>query len=194
VRPGEPVAIWGAGPVGLMATMSAMLRGASEVYTVDGVPDRLGKAKEMGAIPIDLTAGRPAEQIKQHRRDNGLVRGAWRQGEDKMDGVMAAVDAVGYQAKADDDPSREMPTQALEDIANVLNATGRLGTVGVYISPDPGAPDEPRKQGRFELPWAAFFDKAIEIGMGQCPVKRYNEHLRDEIIAGRAHPTAYRMR
>jgi threonine dehydrogenase-like Zn-dependent dehydrogenase len=84
-----------------------------------------------------------------------------------------------------------MPTQALEDIVEVLNATGRLGIVGVYIAPDPGAPTEARKQGRFELPLAKLFEKTISIGMGQCPVKRYNTFLRDQIVAGRARPSYF---
>ena len=105
VRTGEPVAVWGAGPVGQMAALSALLRGASEVYVVDGVPERLEKAAEIGAIPIDFREGSPSEQIKQHRRDDRLVGGSWRPGEEKMDGVMAAVDAVGYQARDEDDPS-----------------------------------------------------------------------------------------
>ena len=35
---------------------------------------------------------------------------------------------------------------------------------------------------------AKLFDKAISVGMGQCPVKRYNEYLRDLIITGHARP------
>lgn len=50
-----------------MAAYSAVLRGASEVYVVDRVPERLAKAKEIGCIPIDFSKGDPAEQIKKHR-------------------------------------------------------------------------------------------------------------------------------
>lgn len=35
--------MFGAGPVGLMAAYSAQLRGASEVYVVDRIPERLAK-------------------------------------------------------------------------------------------------------------------------------------------------------
>jgi threonine dehydrogenase-like Zn-dependent dehydrogenase len=55
------------GPVGLMAAYSAVLRGASAVYVVDRVPERLAKAKEIGCIPIDYSKGNPAEQIKKMR-------------------------------------------------------------------------------------------------------------------------------
>jgi threonine dehydrogenase-like Zn-dependent dehydrogenase len=66
-KPGESVAVFGAGPVGLMAAYSAKLRGASAVYVVDRVPERLQKAKDVGCIPINLSDGDPAEQIKKLR-------------------------------------------------------------------------------------------------------------------------------
>jgi threonine dehydrogenase-like Zn-dependent dehydrogenase len=66
-RPGESIAVFGAGPVGLMAAYSAVLRGASEIYVVDRVPERLAKAKEIGCIPIDFSKGDAAEQIKRMR-------------------------------------------------------------------------------------------------------------------------------
>ncbi len=50
-----------------MAAYSAVLRGAAQTYVVDRVPERLQKAKEIGCIPIDLTQGDPAEQIKKLR-------------------------------------------------------------------------------------------------------------------------------
>jgi glutathione-independent formaldehyde dehydrogenase len=58
--------VFGAGPVGLMAAYSAVLRGASKVFVVDRVAERLTKAKDIGAIPIDFTEGDPAGQIKEH--------------------------------------------------------------------------------------------------------------------------------
>lgn len=48
-----------------MAAYSAVLRGASAVYVVDRVPERLQKAQEIGCIPIDFSKGDPAEQIKK---------------------------------------------------------------------------------------------------------------------------------
>lgn len=66
-RPGESVVVFGAGPVGLMAAYSAILRGASEVYVVDRVPERLQKAKEIGCIPIDFSKEDPVELIKALR-------------------------------------------------------------------------------------------------------------------------------
>ncbi|HSR23228.1 MAG TPA: alcohol dehydrogenase catalytic domain-containing protein, partial [Candidatus Eisenbacteria bacterium] len=54
VSPGESVAVYGGGPVGLMAAYSALLRGASRVFVVDRVPERLGKAEQIGAVPINF--------------------------------------------------------------------------------------------------------------------------------------------
>src|SRR5215472_17159592 len=62
VRPGETVAVYGAGPVGLMAAYAALLRGASRTFVVDRVKERLDKAKGIGAIPINFDEGDPAQQ------------------------------------------------------------------------------------------------------------------------------------
>jgi threonine dehydrogenase-like Zn-dependent dehydrogenase len=58
-----------------MAAYSAVLRGASEVYSVDRVPERLAKAKEIGCIPIDFSKGDPAQQIKKLRGGREVDRG-----------------------------------------------------------------------------------------------------------------------
>lgn len=45
------------------------------------------------------------------------------------------------------------------------------------------------KKGHFQFPFGAIFEKGIQVGTGQTPVKRYNAYLRDLIIAGRARPS-----
>ena len=190
VHPGDTVAIFGAGPVGLMTTLSASLRGASEIYCVDAVPERLEKARQLGAVPIDFTRGDPVEQIFEHRRKNKARRSALRPGEDKMDGVLCGIDAVGYEALDDKDTSKQRASQIMEDLVRVVNPTGRLGIIGVYFKEDPGASNSQEKKGNLQLPWGALWDKGLSVGTGQCPVKRYNEFLRDLIIAGRAKPSS----
>ena len=64
VSPGESVAVFGAGPVGLMAVYSCVIRGAAEIYSIDHVQERLDKAAEVGAIPINFDQGDPVQQIK----------------------------------------------------------------------------------------------------------------------------------
>ena len=64
----DTVAVFGAGAVGLAAAYSALLRGASEVYPVDLIQERLDKAAELGFVPVDVRQGDPAGQIRDQRR------------------------------------------------------------------------------------------------------------------------------
>jgi glutathione-independent formaldehyde dehydrogenase len=189
VEPGTSVAVFGAGPVGLLAAHSALLRGAAEVYVVDHVEDRLAVVEEFGAIPVNAADGDPVEQIFEFRRHNPLLQDRLRPGEDKMRGVMCAIDAVGYQARSDHDFNREQAMQVIDHLVRVVNPTGHVGLIGVYLSPDPGAVDDQARQGVYPFPLAEFWNRGITIGMGQTPVKRYNAFLRDLIIAGRSKPS-----
>jgi len=54
---------------------------------------------------------------------------------------------------------------------------------------DPGAATDQAKDGRIGLDLGRLFRKALSLGTGQCPVKRYNERPRDLIVAGRATPS-----
>jgi glutathione-independent formaldehyde dehydrogenase len=189
VGPGDTVAVFGAGPVGLLAAYSAMLRGAAEVYVVDDVAERLACAEQVGAIAIDFSQGSPSEQIMSLRRKNQLATAALRPGEEKMMGVMCGIDAVGYQARGVSAPDREQPTQIIDELVKVVNPTGRIGIVGVYFTEDPKGVDKAAKQGRFQLALGEIFEKGLRIGTGQTPVKKYNTYLRDLIVAGRAKPS-----
>jgi len=194
VRPGDTVAIFGAGPVGFMAALSAKIRGASEIYVVDAVPERLEKIEQLGATPIDFSQGDPVEQILELRRphrDN--VQGLRpTSGEKKMPGVMCGIDAVGYEAWEHDAPGEQQkPTQVIEDVIRVTNATGHVSLIGVYFPEDPGGVDEEAKRGVFSMPLGDAWNKGISIEMGQAPVKRYNEYLRDLILAGIAKPSLF---
>ncbi|MFF0788059.1 glutathione-independent formaldehyde dehydrogenase [Streptomyces spiralis] len=174
VSPGETVAVFGAGPVGLMAAYSALLRGAAKVFSVDRVPERLAKAEEIGAIPIDFTKGDPAEQIKEQTNGEGTDKG---------------VDAVGYQAQSHRDTSHEEPAVVLNTLVETVRPTGKLGVPGLYVPADPGAPDEHAKHGQLLVSIGRMFEKGQQMGTGQTNVKRYNRQLRDLIIAGRAKPS-----
>jgi len=67
VKPDETVAIFGAGPVGLMAALSAKRKGASEIYVVDNVRERLDLAKQIGATPVDGRSRRADREAQHHR-------------------------------------------------------------------------------------------------------------------------------
>jgi glutathione-independent formaldehyde dehydrogenase len=172
VRPGETVAVYGAGPVGLMAAYSALLKGASRVFVVDKVADRLRLAEQIGATAINFTEGNPAEQIKESLKDTGTDRG---------------VDAVGYQATAKE--GEEQPAIVLNQLVDTVRPTGSIGTVGLYLPSDPGAPNEDAANGRLLFNIGRFFEKGLRMGTGQADVKTYAHHLRDLIIAGRAEPS-----
>jgi glutathione-independent formaldehyde dehydrogenase len=188
VKAGNSVAIYGAGPVGLLSIMSAKLRGAAEIYCIDSVDSRLKQAHDMGAIAIDFRRGTPSKQIAKMRKDS-LLSDALRPGEDKrLEGVDCGIDAIGYQAHMFDRPEREEANEVLNDLAALVNPTGYAGIIGVYMPQDPGAPTADLQNGIIKVPFGLFWSKGITIGMGQAPVKKYNEMLRDLIIAGKARP------
>ncbi len=189
VQAGSTVAVYGAGPVGLLSAYSALLKGASEVFVVDSIAERLQKVQQIGCIPIDFRKGDPAEQIKDLRRRNPMVTGAMRAGEDKMMGVMCGIDAVGYQARDYADPAYEEPNEVIDSLADVVNPTGVISLIGVYMPQDPNATSEKGAEGRYVIPWGKLWEKGITVARGQCPVKSYNFRLRDLIIAGRAKPS-----
>ena len=171
VGPGHSVAVFGAGPVGLMAVHSAFILGAARVFVVDKEADRLRLAESIGADGIDISDGDPVEQILQA---NG--------GE-----VDRGIEAVGYQAH--DPAGEEHPELVLDNLVSVVRATGAIGVVGVYVPADPGARAENDRHGRYAWQYGQFFQKGQRMGTGQCPVKRYNRELRDLIIAGKANPS-----
>ena len=75
--------------------------------------------------------------------------------------------------------------QALENALRVVNHTGSVGVIGVYIAPDSGAKDEQRKQGIFSFPLANFFEKGLTIGTWARPgeeVQRVSPRLSRELV------------
>jgi len=45
IVPGDTIAVWGCGPVGQMAIVSALMLGAGRVIAIDDVPERLDRAR-----------------------------------------------------------------------------------------------------------------------------------------------------
>ncbi len=172
VEPGNTVAIWGAGPVGIMAAYSAFTKGAERVFMVDHNADRLKLAEDIGCISVNFDEVDPPEFIVDQTEGNG---------------VDASIDGVGYQATA---PSgEEQPAIVLNQCVGATRATGRIGVVGLYVPEDPGAPSEEAAQGRLLFQIGKFFEKGLSMGTGQANVKRYNRALRDMIVSGRMKPS-----
>lgn len=172
VRPGDTVAVYGAGPVGLMAAYSAVIKGASRVFAVDKVPSRLRLASEIGAEPIDYTRGAPAQQIADTLGAAGTDRG---------------IDAVGYQATAAE--GDEQPALVLNQLVDTVRSTGSIGVVGLYLPSDPGAPNENAAKGELLFKVGRYFEKGQKMGTGQADAKQYAHQLRDLITVGRAKPS-----
>jgi 2-desacetyl-2-hydroxyethyl bacteriochlorophyllide A dehydrogenase len=80
MRAGDAVAVLGLGPVGLCAAQVALAAGASRVFAIDTVEQRLAMAGELGATPLHLTEQNPKREVRA--ATDGL-------------GVDVAVDAVG---------------------------------------------------------------------------------------------------
>uniref|UniRef100_A0A7C2FRX2 Alcohol dehydrogenase n=1 Tax=Thermus islandicus TaxID=540988 RepID=A0A7C2FRX2_9DEIN len=107
LRPGERVAVVGAGPVGLMAVEAAFLLGASRVLAVDRVEARLAFAQELGALPVHAGKENPARRVRE---------------ETDGEGADVVVEAVGGA-----------PTLALA--LELARPGGRISAVGVDNAP-----------------------------------------------------------
>ncbi|QPD04443.1 MAG: Glutathione-independent formaldehyde dehydrogenase [Candidatus Nitrospira kreftii] len=172
VKPGDSVVVYGAGPVGLMAAYSSMIRGASQVMVVDRLPDRLALAEQIGAIPIDDSQQSPVEQVKELTQGKGADRGC---------------ECVGYQAH--DPQGDEHPSMTMDNLIQSVAPTGALGVVGLFVPQDPGASDKLSREGRVAFNYGAFWERGQQIGTGQANVKAYNRRLCELIHVGRAKPS-----
>lgn len=176
VQPGESIVIYGAGPVGLMAAYSAVLKGAAAVYVVDEHPDRLKLAESIGAIPIDFSKVDPVETINEVTKGLGVDRGC---------------ECVGWQCH---DPGHhhkenEQANLTLNNLVRSVKSTGHLGVVGVFAPKDPNGPDKLTQEGLIEFDMGMFFQKGLTMACGQAPVKKYNRKLAQLITSGKAKPS-----
>jgi alcohol dehydrogenase len=112
IRPGDAVAVFGAGPVGLLAMQSAQLFGPARLFAVDRVDYRLKLAEEFGAEPVNLDRGDPAEQLR------ALTGGR---------GPDVVLECVGHETPF---------TQAIQ----AVRAGGTVASVGVYVETSLGFP------------------------------------------------------
>ena len=172
VKPGDSVVIYGAGPVGLMAAHSAIIKGAGQVMVVDMHKDRLALAEKIGAIPIDDSDGSCVDQVL-------ALTGGF--------GADCGCECVGYQCC--DYKRHEVPNLTMNNLVQTVRATGGIGVVGVFIPKDPGAQDKLAKQGQIAFDFGQFWTKGLHMGCGQANVKAYNRKLCNLIAAGKATPS-----
>ncbi len=156
VRPGDSVVIFGGGPVGLMAALSAQVKGAEQIFLVDRHPDRLRLAEQIGATAIDDSKHSPVDFVLEHTGGEGAARG---------------VEAVGWQAH--DPQGHEVPNSTMNDLVSCVRAAGKIGVVGVFAPEDPEGPDKLMQEGKIVFDIGNFFTKGLGMASGQANVKRY---------------------
>ncbi|MFH0944769.1 MAG: zinc-binding dehydrogenase [Planctomycetota bacterium] len=71
-QPGESVAIFGAGGLGLSAVQLARAFAAREVYAVDIRPGKLLLAERLGAIPVNAAESDPVAEIRRRTEGHGV--------------------------------------------------------------------------------------------------------------------------
>jgi len=173
VTTGSTVYIAGAGPVGLAAAYSSQLLGAAAVIVGDRNADRLAQARSFGCETVDITQDASLED--QIAEILGVPE------------VDSAVDAVGFEASAPGKNAGEAPATVLNSIMAVTRAGGKLGIPGLYVTGDPGAPDEDAKMGTLKVRLGLGWAKSHSFTTGQCPVMKYNPQLMMSILHDKAH-------
>jgi len=166
LKGGETVAIFGSGPVGLMAQKSAWLQGAGRVIAIDPVNYRLERAKRVNNVetlnPNDVDIVEALRSMTEGR------------------GPDLCVDAVGMEAsrsvldKAKAVFNLEKGTDSvLETCFRAVRRGGIVTIVGVY-----GTPFD-------NFPLGRMFDKGVTIKQGQSQVHKNIDHLLDLVVQGK---------
>ncbi len=168
VKGGETVAIFGAGPVGIMAAKSAWLRGAERVVIIDTVQYRLDKAKQSANAEGILWQNGAKEVVEQIRAITNNR------------GADVCVDAVGFE------PDRNLVDRAkavvnlekgsvkvLEACMSAVRRGGIVSVLGVYGT-------------TFDnFPIGQFFDKGIILKGGQAPAHKHIDKLLGYVAEGK---------
>ena len=168
IKGGETVAIFGAGPVGIMAAKSAWLRGAGRVVIVDTLRYRLDKAEQTANCETILWDGDEKDVIEQIR---AITQGR---------GADLCVEAVGFE------PDRTVldrvkavinlekgSTKVLEACMSAVRRSGIVSVLGVY----------PTTYDNF--PVGQFFDKGIILKGGQAPAHKHIDKLLSYVVEGK---------
>ena len=166
LKGGETIAVFGCGPVGLMAQKVAWLRGAGRVIGVDIQDYRLTVARETAkSETINAQNVDPIEAIREKTGGRGAD---------------ICVDAVGMEADRNiADKLKNVwhaeigSIQALKNCISAVRRGGFVSVVGVY-----GIPYD-------AFPLGQIFDKGIRMAFGQALVQRYIDKLMKYLEAGK---------
>lgn len=176
IKPGDTVAVWGCGPVGLFAIASAYMLGAEKVIAIDRYPERLRLAEGYcGATIMDYT-------------DEGLsIQEALRDITGGM-GPDSCIDAVGMEAHAAttaglyDSVKQTLLLETdrpivLREAIQAVRKGGTISIPGVYG----GVLDK--------VNFGAAFGKGVHMNMGQTHMQAYLAPLLERIEAGQIDPS-----
>lgn len=193
VGDGDTVAVFGCGPVGQFAILSALLQGAGRIFAVDGVPSRIEAARRLGAEVVDYNAEDPVAAVRELTGGIGPDRvidavgvdaERPRQGPaaDPEDQKAADRAAQVRQVTPEVDPEGatwrpgDAPTQALDWEVEVVAKAGTIGIIGVY------PPDTQT------FPIGQAMNKNLTIHMGNCNHRRYLPELITMVRTGALEP------
>jgi threonine dehydrogenase-like Zn-dependent dehydrogenase len=175
IKPGDVIAVWGAGPVGQFAIASAYMLGAERVIAIDRFEYRLRMARERGgAETINYEETDVPEALKEltgGRGPDACIDAVGMEAHHALPAVHA-YDRVKHAARMESD----RPHALREAIMSVRNG-GIVSVVGVY--------------GGFvdKFPMGAVLNRSLTIKAGQCHVHRYLRPLLDRIRGGEIDPT-----
>jgi threonine dehydrogenase-like Zn-dependent dehydrogenase len=195
VSDGDTVVVFGAGPVGVFAVLSAHLLGAGRVIAVDRHPDRLAMARRAGAETVDFSAEDPIDAVREltggvgpdraidavgidaERAHEGPAAGRTETSDEQF---AAELDEVAPVRGGDDGhyAPGDAPSMALRWAVRSLAKAGTLGIVGVY----------PPQAHAF--PIGEAMNKNLTLKMGNCHHRRYVPRLVELVRAGTVDPTA----
>lgn len=174
ISPGDVVAVWGAGPVGLFSIVSAYLLGAAKVIAIDRVPYRLQLAADKGAIPVNFAETSVLEELRDITAGRGPDHCIDAAGMEARSGttVVDTYDRVKQAMRLE----TERPHALREAVMSCRNG-GTISIVGVYG----GLMDK--------FPVGAVMNRSLTIKTGQCHVQRYMRPLLERIRKGEIDPT-----
>jgi threonine dehydrogenase-like Zn-dependent dehydrogenase len=173
IEPGDTVAVWGCGPVGLFAIQSAFLMGARRVIAIDHYPGRLALAKSMGAEIINYHDVKVREALME--MTGGI-------------GPDACIDAVGMESHG----------FTIDNVIDAVKTTTKLGTDRTHVLREVLLAC--RKGGRVSIPGVyggmgdkipigALMQKGLQVKTGQTHVQKYLPELLQLIGEGKIDTT-----
>jgi threonine dehydrogenase-like Zn-dependent dehydrogenase len=168
IEPGDTVAVWGCGPVGLFAIQSALIQGAHKVIAIDHHPHRLELAKSMGAQVINY------HDVKVREALTAMTGGI---------GPDACIDAVGLESHG----------FSIDNVVDAVKTATRIGTDRAHVLREVlmacrsgGRVSIPGVYGGMgdKIPIGAMMEKGLQIKTGQTHVHKYLRPLLDLIGEG----------